>query len=688
MKNAVDTILLTRESIRNNPFVFISADKGNKKGNKNLAKYLCWYCVKDRRVKTYLLDVDCSDENSEDVAIAIKHSLLRMFGTTGIVLVLFGQCTDSGGGGTGKSLFRELLKLGLTSPIYLMTSCALHNLQTALRNGIQLVLGEGGLEDDGKGKRNAMQLLHGAYNIQNWCENDELKEIYLYTREQEGLEMKFKKLEEPIVTRWWLVGACATSFLACLSTWTRICDGIRKSAPTSSASYKVAAATLSLIQEPIIMSDVHLLVAIHTWFLFPHFKWSQLGDPDVGGTPSFMSRHMLVRYFLMVQQIEDGTNENWMQMDDFKGFVDSMQTLDISEKNLQKEKVKHFLRIVRASLIKHFCSWVSADLLFLSLFSEKETAQIVAKLVLGMEQEEAQLKEDFVSKAHGQQINLQKFANFVQKQCTAACITTVASSPFVQENQVAIRLLSQGGNIWTNSTLPPLLQFKHLYQTRYAALPINSQFTKRGVKESSYVTLGRRSEKNRSILSTARAKLVPDAMIKGRSKTEREDGEKRGVQGKLRTQVLMDEVAEQQREINNLQQRDNDSFQKAYSSVYESLTCNKKQFKKERIDKKVSEYKKKEQSTTTRGQRTQHQKKYDLTPLLEGKIQYAKMLRKHNNEQVRNECDARNLTYLPTTNWTKLLNLIKADEGDKKYFKPKTDYDAFKWNETHYNQEE
>ena len=119
------------------------------------------------------------------------------------------------------------------------------------------------------------------------------------------------------------------------------------------------------------MSDVHLLVAIHTWFLFPHFKWSQLGDPDVGGTPSFMSRHMLVRYFLMVQQIEDGTNENWMQMDEFKGFVDSMQTLDISEKNLQKEKGKHFLRIVRASLTKHFCSWVSANLLFLSLFNEK-----------------------------------------------------------------------------------------------------------------------------------------------------------------------------------------------------------------------------------------------------------------------------------------------------------------------------
>ena len=146
--------------------------------------------------------------------------------------------------------------------------------------------------------------------------------------------MKFKKLEEPIATRWWLVGACATSFLACLLMWTRICNGIDKSATTSSASNKVAAATLSLIQEPIIMSDVHLLVAIHTWFLSPHFKWIQLGDPDVGGTPRFMS-----------QQIEDRTNENWMQMDEYKGFVASIQPLDISEKTCKRKNWRIFCKL-------------------------------------------------------------------------------------------------------------------------------------------------------------------------------------------------------------------------------------------------------------------------------------------------------------------------------------------------------
>ena len=52
---------------------------------------------------------------------------------------------------------------------------------------MQLVLGEGGLDVNDKGKLNAMQLLRGVYNIQNWHEHDDLKDIYLYTRKQEGI---------------------------------------------------------------------------------------------------------------------------------------------------------------------------------------------------------------------------------------------------------------------------------------------------------------------------------------------------------------------------------------------------------------------------------------------------------------------------------------------------------------------
>ena len=74
IQNAVNTAIVTKESVKNNPIVYISCDKGNKKGNKNLANYLCWYCVEDKKVKTYLLDVNCTDKSRKDIAREIYHS--------------------------------------------------------------------------------------------------------------------------------------------------------------------------------------------------------------------------------------------------------------------------------------------------------------------------------------------------------------------------------------------------------------------------------------------------------------------------------------------------------------------------------------------------------------------------------------------------------------------------------------
>ena len=75
------------------------------------------------------------------------------------------------------------------------------------------VLGEGGADNDKSFKLNVMQLLHGAYNIQNQQEINGLKYLRNYFDDlEDGDAMKFQKLEEPILTRWWLVGTCACSF--------------------------------------------------------------------------------------------------------------------------------------------------------------------------------------------------------------------------------------------------------------------------------------------------------------------------------------------------------------------------------------------------------------------------------------------------------------------------------------------
>jgi len=63
------------------------------------------------------------------------------------------------------------------------------------------VMGEGGFNDDSKPIINCLQMLHGAYNIQNWQEDDELNRLWSQLQDDVANE-KFKKLEEPIMTRW------------------------------------------------------------------------------------------------------------------------------------------------------------------------------------------------------------------------------------------------------------------------------------------------------------------------------------------------------------------------------------------------------------------------------------------------------------------------------------------------------
>ena len=77
---------------------------------------------------------------------------------------------------------------------------------------------------------------------------------------------------------------------------------------------------------------------------------------------------------------------------------------------------------------------------------------------------------------------------------------------------------------------------------------------------------------------------------------------------------------------------------------------------------------------------------HTLTPLMLGKIQYHKMKKEHNISQVRKELTARNISFDSTTNWTGMLKLLKKDENDNKYFRPRTDYDSFKWNSTHFDE--
>ena len=380
-QNAIDTILLTQESIRANPRVYVSTDKGNKKGNKNLAKFICWYDVEEKQVKTFLLDIDCTDESTGEIVQALTHSLKRVF-PTDIPIKLRGQCTDSGGGGTKDALKRELEKNELTAEDYLVTTCSLHNLQTCLRNAVVNVLGEGGNDDNGEPVMNVMQMLHGAWNIQNWQEDEELDGLWKIIQEGNATEIKFKKMEQPVLTRWWTVGACACSFSESFDQWLKIFRAIINTAPSGSASWKTASATWNLMHRPQTINDLHLLAAFHETFLFPHFKFLQLGDKEAGNTPSFQARHQLIRYFLMDFDLQSIKND-FRNKEEFQKYVSTFDNLNEEQKTIHNKKFTCFIKEVNDSLHKHFGQYKDGSLFFLALFSNQPAASVVANHIFG-----------------------------------------------------------------------------------------------------------------------------------------------------------------------------------------------------------------------------------------------------------------------------------------------------------------
>lgn len=53
------------------------------------------------------------------------------------------------------------------------------------------------------------------------------------------------------------------------------------------------------------------------------------------------------------------------------------------------------------------------------------------------------------------------------------------------------------------------------------------------------------------------------------------------------------------------------------------------------------------------------------------------MKKEDNMKAVREELKARQVAFEKSDGWMKLLTLLKAHEGDNKYFSPVTDYDNF-----------
>ena len=289
---------------------------------------------------------------------------------------------------------------------------------------------------------------------------------------------------------------------------------------------------------------------------------------------------MLVRYFLILNQIESTMEDKWKSKITFADFKATLDTLSEDETKIQEEKIKQFLQIVVVSITKYFWIWISKDLLLLSLFSEQNTAKWVARHLLGMLFINGEIS---VSVIHDMSINITNFNQFLVKYCAQDKVCAIRNSLLYTNTLVPIWLIVSDYDIWDKNKTPDLLLFADLYRFNYSFLPTSSQLAERGVKESGYVTLGRRSEKNRFALAMYRENTISDAKATRRFflvKAMKENS----VQGKLWAKMLINEAIRHQSLIDKMLIEDR-QFLVAQKRIHNDLTSDERQFKNNELTK-------------------------------------------------------------------------------------------------------
>ena len=94
-ETAAEKLAYLRESVKGK-FLYLSCDKGNKKGIAHFVKIISYWNEDENKVSRYLLNCEASGGTSKNCANAINVSFTRL-DDEDFYTLLSGQCTDAGG---------------------------------------------------------------------------------------------------------------------------------------------------------------------------------------------------------------------------------------------------------------------------------------------------------------------------------------------------------------------------------------------------------------------------------------------------------------------------------------------------------------------------------------------------------------------------------------------------------------
>ena len=557
------------------------------------------------------------------------------------------------------------------------------------------VLGEGGTDKSGQFRQNAMQLLHGIYNLQKYHEREEWTIIWQKAEMSLGIstsETASIAVPCPILTRWWTVGIAAEFALKNWRVIQLICEGFIKRDLTTKATNKIVSATEALMKTHQIKSDVQLLGAYHTYFLFTHFKWLQLGDPKIGGKKSgYLNRHIAVRYFLMNEDLHAAIQDNkWKTLPEFSAFCETNGNLSSYDRDIQEKKIKLVFTLALKQLRKHFDFWVN-KLLFLSLLFEQQTALCVASYLLSDNcNTTPPLQENYNSNIHDRVINLNRFQNFVLTRCTSR--NMILNSVYVAPYLTAINNIESGCDMWSNVPSTILVSFCNHYMNNYAALPSNSHLAESSVKDANFCSIIGRSEKTSSMFATARSGLVETLNVRANesrssriqkgnpfvsggamgTRKRKSDGAefvekdyRYRTSGSTRSTIAREIICKRHTDIE--QSLNNPVNEITWKRIHSSIGHNVKQYRTSRVVTKIEAYERntnKEKPPNVLQRRTG----IEVSPLVLGRIKYTSLKKDRDIHKVKQEMAYRGLS--TDGGWMKdLLPRLKLHENNNDTFK-------------------
>jgi hypothetical protein len=681
---ATSALWLFRERILNvkeKNYLYLSCDKG---GGRLIKKISRWNPL-TQAIESFTLDTDNSEETSKECANGVEFSMrrLQLEATDEILnkLILRGSTTDSGGGGTGHSFKAELLKrenLTCGEPEFLIGFCVMHILQLTLSTPMKTLMGEGGLE-----KRNFLQLCHSLYDFECKFEPSEWLVLANEARKDLGLDVitSWKKIQAPILTRWGTVGMA--SRVVCdkekMATYNKISQWVVNAYPSNNASNKIASSILSLMREPLIMSDAHLSNGFMNYFFDINYSWLETGDPEVGGTLGFLSRHLLVRSFIIHDKLQSALNGGWKKFEEFKSFCE-FKDLRENEQKKQEDKANAFFKLALEPVKKHFAIW-SNELLFFGLFGEFETSSCLAK-ILGLRDSHFDARRQFgdsngislfKSAFHKATINLRHFEAFITSSCDD--IIAVGESFHWKKLEGLAKELRGGHDIW-NPTYKGT--WKEVFLNQYAAHATHTQLVEAAVKDSNFCSKKNRPEEYQSQIGQIRAGILTDInkearraqvdeKIKRDGKGFKEDKGRVKIRGfhKVATAIKI-----------------------SRSQAESALRCQKyvRELMKSYVVEKFSEDRSKRKTSAVLAKKdiqrepnaVQRMRGYHQTSQMKGEVQFGKLNANLHLDLLRRECIARGMPSeeAAKVKVTMAKTFIKTDEqarnpdGNEKFFKP------------------